>query len=464
MHRRATSMTRVSRTAVAITALLALAVVSCDSGSGGSSATGADVQASPPTDGYVGPPRGEWQGDYINFTVLTDGLAAIQLHGVSCKSTAKHCQDDLDDQAFTEGLSIEQRQNASGGTEWHLVGSLGLVTKIDGIFMPLDAEPYQFTTVQGTLTFSSEDCDCDKTTFFWSTTFVPPKDPSDVDAGSTGPGGAVPDDATPAQIKALERVNWYREQVGVPTVDLTSSLNAMATDHCACYFEHLSEYQSTSMSPHSEDPSWPEPCYGDLGARASAHGVNLGGGVSEVMAFLNSPTKAVDGWIATLYHRLPLTDPGTTAIGYGGALQCDTINSSGSASSSDWEVLYPYDGQEGVDLSWNGAESPQPPPPKNGYPSGPIITIQFGSGVTFTLQDGDDVLVDEAGNPVPHTLLTPKNDSNLNGSSAACVYSDSPLEPETLYTVNLSGTRVNKPWTKTWSFRTGKSGTGAFWP
>lgn len=446
---------------VALASLGALALASCDGDKGGSDA--AVWQAGPPDDGYVGPPRGEWKGDFIDFTVLTEGVAAIQVHGVSCKSVANHCTDELDDQSFSDGLTIEVRTNESTKvTEWHLVGTLGKVTKIDGIFMPLDVEPYQFTSVSGTLTFESDACACDKTTFFWSTSFVPPKDPNTPDAGGGGPGGEVPDDATPGQIKALERVNWYRDQIGVPTVDMLASLNAMATDHCACYAKNISEYKKTGMSPHDEDPSWEEPCYGDLGKRAAAHGVSLGGGVSEVMAFMNSPAKAVDGWIATLYHRLPLTDPGTKAIGYGGAAACDTINSSGGGSSSDWEVVYPYDGQEGVDLSWDGAESPQPPPPKSGYPSGPIITIQFGSGVTFTMQSSE--LLDEAGDAVPHTLLTPKNDPNLAGSPAASLYADSPLKPETAYTVKLTGTRVNKPWSKTWSFRTGKSGAGAFWP
>jgi hypothetical protein len=233
----------------------------------------------------------------------------------------------------------------------------------------------------------------------------------------------------------------------------------MATDHCACYWEHYSDYKKSGMSPHSEDPSWPEPCHGDLGARAAAHGV---GGVSEIMAFINEPVAAVDGWMATLYHRLPMTDPGTKAIGYGAANQCDTINSTGSASASHWEVVYPYDGQQDADLSWDGAESPQPPKPSNGYPSGPIITLQFGTGITFTINDNADVLLDENGNPVPHTLLTPKNDPHLAGTSTVSVYSDSPLKPDTTYTVRLEGTRVGEPWEKTWSFKTRAVGGGGF--
>lgn len=449
--------------AAASVALALTSPLACDGGSTGGGSTGGDATAGPPADGYQGPPRGQWQGDLLDFTVTTGSIEAIALHDVSCKSVAKHCTDDLDDQLFTTGLGIEPRTNASGSTEWHLVGDLGPVTKIDGIFMPLEAEPWAFTSVQGTLTFVSDSCACDKTTFFWSTSFVPPKDPNAPDAGGGGgPGGAVPDDATPEQIKALERVNWYRDQLGIPLVDLNASLNSMASDHCSCYWSHVTEYQTSGMSPHSEDPSWDPPCYGDLGARASEHGVSLGGGVSEVMAFMNNPTKAVDGWIATLYHRIPLTDPGTTAIGYGAANQCDTINSTGGASSSDWEVVYPYDGQQDADLSWDGAESPQPPPPPGGYPSGPIITIQFGGGVTFSILKSS--IVDEAGMEVSHTLLTPKNDSNLAGSPTASLYSDKPLQPETTYTVSLEGTRVNQPWTKTWSFRTAPKGGGSFWP
>ena len=460
-----TAALRSAAAALAVAAILA----ACDTaGSSGplDASGGGLTDGTAPGDSYLGPPRGEWKGDHVNFTLTEDGIVDIELHDVFCKSALHHCESAAEAATFPSGLSVEQRSNADGTTEWHVVGDLGPLTKIDGLLMPIDATPAAFTNIQGTYIYAPDDCACDKTMGFWKSSFVPPKDPNDPDAsgGDTGddPGGTYPDDATPQQIKALERVNHYRKLVGVPTVDMLANINQMSTDHCACYSQHLSEYNSTGMSPHDESSAWPEPCYGGLGERMAAHGVQ--GGASEVMAFMNNPVGAVDGWIATLYHRLPLTDPGTKSIGYGAANQCDTINTTGTGGASTWEVVYPYDGQQDADTDWNGAESPQPPPPPTGYPSGPIITLQFGAGVTFTIEDNVDVLVDENGNPVSHTMLNPKNDSNLAGSSTVCVYADDPLMPDTTYTVTLTGTRVNQPWNKTWSFKTGAGNGGGVWP
>jgi hypothetical protein len=246
-------------------------------------------------------------------------------------------------------------------------------------------------------------------------------------------------------------VNWYRQQLELPLVNQIGPLNQMASDHCACYAQHAAEYSATDMSPHDENSAWPPPCQGGLGQRAQAAGY-AGGGVSEVMAFYNDPYKSVDGWVATLYHRLPLTSPGTKEIGYGHAQNCDTINSGGTGAGSQWEVAYPYDGQTNVDTCWLGYENPRPaPPPSGDYPSGPVITLQFGSGVTFTIEDS--TIEDEKGNPVAHTLLTPKNDSWLAGGSALSLIPEE-FQPATTYTVFLSGTVVNQPWDKTWSFTT----------
>jgi len=51
------------------------------------------------------------------------------------------------------------------------------------------------------------------------------------------------------------------------------------------------------------------------GARARFYG--YGGGVSEIINFTHRAEDAVDGWMATLYHRLPMIYPGNTEMGYG---------------------------------------------------------------------------------------------------------------------------------------------------
>lgn len=454
-----------------------LMMVACEDG--GSSDPAADNGAGQNgnVSDYSGPPSGIWAGDYLDIMIEAGQVTMVTLRNIQCSLPnadfpgLTDCKSEVVEGDFDAGvvgalsvaLKLETVKNqVTGLSEWHLRGSVGPLSEFDGIFFPMEGPPAEFSTIKGTFLFKATDCECESRITFQAKLTPPDQIPDPNDPGNGGgtvgpddPGGTYPEDSDPQQIKALERVNWYREQLELPMLNAIAPLNAMAMDHCACYSQNQSKYGG--MSPHDENAAWGPPCYGGLGERASAKGYN-GGGLSEVMAFVNDPYKSVDGWIATLYHRLPLTDPSTTEMGYGHAPGCDTINSGGSGSSSNWEVAYPYDGQTGVDTFWNGYESPQPPPPANGYPSGPIITVQFGSGVTFSITDSS--IEDEWGNPVPHTLLTPKNDQNLAWSAALSLYSDDPLKPGVEYTVYLQGTKVNQPWEKTWSFQTAPMAQG----
>ena len=269
--------------------------------------------------------------------------------------------------------------------------------------------------------------------------------------------GDYPANASDDQVEALTEVNTVRAQVGLPAVDEIEPLNLAAEAHADFYALHYDKYQSTGLSPHNEDASFGEGFTAvDFFDRMQAKGFNGWGGF-EIIAFYHNPRLAVAGWVATLYHRIPIVYPGSATMGYGGAgggiKAIDVIDWGTGAPTPQGitEVLYPWEGQTDVDRSWDGMESPMPPPPPNGYPSGPIVTATFvGKEPSVTSHK----LVDPTGAELPHTWLTPSTDQHLADTQTVSLYADEPLAPLTTYRVELAGSRNGQPWTLEWSFTT----------
>jgi uncharacterized protein YkwD len=266
------------------------------------------------------------------------------------------------------------------------------------------------------------------------------------------PSGHIPAGATVDQIEAIERVNWYRWKVGLLPIDLDLLLSQAAQLHCDCYVAH----QPYGMSPHNENPAWDPPCMGAAPWDRTAVAGVTGWGISEVIAFVGSPTAAVDGWAATLYHRLPITDPTTKMCGYGqrtaGNPRINTMNCAHGNVPPDVTgvILFPWDGAKDVPISWDGLEDPQPPVPPGGYPSGPIITLTAPQAfITVT-----HALTDDRGNAIEHTFLDFRNDEHLVGSNTVSLYAHEPLAHDTTYTVALQLDLNDRAVNVVWSFTT----------
>jgi uncharacterized protein YkwD len=103
----------------------------------------------------------------------------------------------------------------------------------------------------------------------------------------------------------LRRLNDCRRQAGLRPVTLDPALSRACLLHArylACNHEHPAVQ---GLGVHKEEPSLPGAT--PEGARA---------GQAAVIASLSHPRDALDGWLATLYHRLPLLDPDLERIGY----------------------------------------------------------------------------------------------------------------------------------------------------
>jgi hypothetical protein len=202
-------------------------------------------------------------------------------------------------------------------------------------------------------------------------------------------------------------------------------------------------------------------CMGFTGANVQAR--EIAAGYPRALAYTevantvgNNPTGAVQSWIDTVYHRIPLLDPWTVDMGYGGGPGCDVIDIGRGMSSAmpNTITVYPYDGQTNVPPTWNGLEGPAPPAPSGGFPSSYVINI-FAKGIVVTehvlTKDGDST-------PLPHTWLDKKNPGVASlasyFSNVAIMYG-APFEPNTKYRVKIVGTYSGGALNTEWTFTTG---------
>lgn len=260
---------------------------------------------------------------------------------------------------------------------------------------------------------------------------------------------AAPADASPEAAEALRIITEARIAAGAGCITLVSELSTAALNHCEYYAAN--DGQCTA-DPHSEVDG----CTGFTGtsggARARAAGYQ-GQSSFEVMAFANDPQQAINLWINSVWHRLPILSPWVTEMGYGNAEGCDTIDfGRGMPLPDDTVVVYPYPDQVGVPPSFQGnQEGPEPPAPPTGWPSGIPINV-YAQGVqvtehTLTL-DGDDT-------PIEHMWLIPAEQDLLRDE--VFLYSYAPLEPMTRYRVRIVGTFVGGELNLDWTFETGES-------
>ena len=271
--------------------------------------------------------------------------------------------------------------------------------------------------------------------------------PPDISTCPAAPAGASAD-----AIAALGIVNTARLAAGAGCVVMVNEINLAAQAHCDYYAMNSGE---CTANPHNEVAS----CAGFTGEgpgdRMSAAGYDSRGG-GEVMAFNGDPDAAIGQWINSVWHRIPILDPWTRDMGYGGADECDTIDfGTGGDAPEDTVVVYPYPGQTGLPTSFNGQyEGPMPPAPASGWPSSTPITLYARELVitehTLTL-DGDTT-------PIEHMWLTsddPENGNFLRRS--VFMYGNEPFAANTSYRVKIVGTYVGGALEREWTFTTGEA-------
>jgi hypothetical protein len=272
---------------------------------------------------------------------------------------------------------------------------------------------------------------------------------------STDSCPAAPAGAPANAVTAWMLLNQTRLAAHSGCMNLVMTLATSAQKHC----DYEAGNASNSMciaDAHTEVSG----CMGFTGTDVQSR--EVAAGYPQMLAYTevattfgNNPTAALPNWIDTVYHRIPLLDPWTTDMGYGGATGCDVIDIGRGMSSvaADMVVTYPYDGQTNVPPTWNGLEGPTPPAPPSGWPSSYPINI-YAQGIQITqhvlTKDGDST-------PIDHVFLD-INSPNIGGLApyfrdTAFLYG-APLELSTKYHVKIVGTHTGGALDVEWTFTT----------
>jgi uncharacterized protein YkwD len=272
--------------------------------------------------------------------------------------------------------------------------------------------------------------------------------------------GHFPDGASENQKNALWWVNTFRARAGLGPLDEKSSLNTAATAHASYVLHNSDLYEKQGLSVHEEDPNRK----GFTGVRFWERMENAeynGSAFREVIAYQARPSAAVAHWMETVYHRLPLIHPAGRHLGYGHAAAGEFRINVLDIGTGDADpltipdgVAWPAPGARDVARSWDGLESPQPPEPIDGYPSGPVISLTFGPIKTIEVTHHEIVDLDQDRAVLAHVLLTPNNDPNLKGESSIALYTNNPLAPGHSYEVILKGFVDGQEFSRNWRFTT----------
>lgn len=251
--------------------------------------------------------------------------------------------------------------------------------------------------------------------------------------------------AAPPEAGALERVNAYRAAAGLGAVRIDAALSKGCMEHAQYMLKNAGTDAMVGLEAHKQRPGLPgaTPAGAKCGKAA-----DLFPGVADL-------GLAIDGWMAGIYHRRPMLDPGLKTIGIGYAALPDgslmaALMFGESTKLGAWPVRYPAADQTAVPLEY-GNEIPNPIPGQGtgGYP----ITLQFPAFDEVTGVRA--ALVDAAGAKVPFHLSDPEHPATSFGQyGVVSVIPKRALAPDQRYTIRIEATWKGTAKTWSWSFRT----------
>jgi hypothetical protein len=256
---------------------------------------------------------------------------------------------------------------------------------------------------------------------------------------------------------AIDAVNQLRAQAGLLPLTADQKLARAAQAHADYVLANWASYQGNGWSLHDEQPGLGD-FTGQNGDERAARFGWTGLPVYEVISNRPSGSAAVVSWIETLYHRLPVLTPRVSLAGYGQAAKqglyvnvlivgAESVDETALAMHP--AVKYPAGDAADVPAEWDGNEVPQPTPPPGGYPSGPVITLQYPAGVITEAK----ATLTGPGGPVPCVVTTSAEDELLGPGNVVLLPHDS-LHAFATYSVAVSGKRDGAAFSETWEFTT----------
>jgi hypothetical protein len=248
--------------------------------------------------------------------------------------------------------------------------------------------------------------------------------------------------------KVVDRINLHRKAAGLEAVAADPVLSKGCAAHAAYLVTNVEHPSTQGLGLHAEDPKLPG--YTKEGERA---------GKASVIFLGREGEPAVEGWMGSLFHRIPLLQSRLRKIGYGLArggpatvtVVLDATNGLGPGKDSA-VVLYPAEDQKEVPLAFV-PEIPDPIPDSPTNRAGFPVTAIFAEGAL--VKDVKASLKDADGSEVPVWLSSPEKPAAADYQrNTVGLIPQKPLRPRTAYTATVAALVRGKPWIKTWAFTT----------
>jgi tetratricopeptide (TPR) repeat protein len=250
---------------------------------------------------------------------------------------------------------------------------------------------------------------------------------------------------------AYDLVNSFRQKVSLPVLREDRSLAAAAEAHAYYVLFNWGNSKLAGLGIHSEDPSLPG-FSGQNSAERDRHFGYAGFQSAEVLNHTGTSTAAVQVWIDSVYHRLPLIGRESSGIGYGeaqvGTLAVNVMDFGVGAAESADPIVFPYQDQTDVPAGFVGNEVPDPAPNAR-YPVGYPITIAAGGADSLSITSAS---VTPAGGAAVPVIVDQPGKLDLDQNEAA-ILPQTPLTPGTVYTVRVRGLLDGRPWSDSWTFQ-----------
>ena len=255
----------------------------------------------------------------------------------------------------------------------------------------------------------------------------------------------TPDDLGAAQ--ALVADASLMTEIRVRSGLRPAALDAKASADCLKHIEYLKKNGliegSSGMSLHEEDPA--KPGYTPEGALAGKRG--------DIFPAVPTSRVAIQGWYQSLWHAVPIVDPGLKTFGVGIKYNTAVLYFNGRRPHDGGHLPYPPDGAVGIPRSFG--ERGEIPNPVAGTENGK------GAGIPVFVRGGPTVesvvMTDAAGKPVEGSTSSPAQPANPawpTNSGVAAFIPSKPLAPMTTYKVTFKFSDGTAP--VSWSFTTGK--------
>ncbi|MDP2210529.1 MAG: CAP domain-containing protein [Candidatus Aquicultor sp.] len=264
---------------------------------------------------------------------------------------------------------------------------------------------------------------------------------------------------TEQQRVALERVNYYRDFVGLKDITLNEAINKAAQAHAKYNVTHTQSGHEESPGEEGFTGIWPWDRIKFFGYKEFTYATEVASmrWASHDYLLQIDPKWAVDGWVDTVYHRLPIISPRVFEAGFGaGKVEKRLAYVMDFANPGFAEVKrvvhYPVDRQSDVPFEFKGDETPDPLPGKK-YPVGYPVTVTFNGYQSIKIISSE--VRDSNGVSVPCYRLLPYSDQFIRDSFA--LIPKEPLERGMVYDVKIEAIADDDPIYLDWSFTTSTS-------